>query len=90
MTVVEEERTEAREIPTVNGGIPDGYYSRGQAAAMIGKSRDTLKIWARHKVFVPRYFMNMGRVPFSLYSEEDIKQLKQIAATRRPGRKKKT
>lgn len=72
--------------------VPDGWYTVSDAAAQVGKSADTLTLWRKgskkqEPVFIPSGHMMVGELKVYLYSESDIEELKQIAKTRRPGRK---
>lgn len=67
--------------------VPDGWHLVSDAASQVGKSVDTLRRWNREEVFVPSGHMNVGELRVSLYSDEDIKELKRVAKTIRPGRK---
>lgn len=63
-------------------------YTRRQAAQIIGKDLDTLKRWKREGVFVPEEHRKFGSLEVDLYSEDDIKTLRQIAKTIKTGRRK--
>lgn len=66
-----------------------GKYTVSQAAAMVGRSVDTLRRWREEGVFVPASTMtnSTGGVIAYLYSEEDIVALRKIAAEMKPGPK---
>lgn len=63
-------------------------YTVSQAAALVGKDVDTLKRWKRNGVFKPSDSRPFGKLDVDLYTSEDIKAMKKIARTMRPGRKK--
>lgn len=63
-------------------------YTRRQAAQIIGKDLDTLKRWKRDGVFAPQETRKFGSLVVDLYSEDDIKALRQIAKNIKPGRRK--
>jgi DNA-binding transcriptional MerR regulator len=70
--------------------LPDKTYTRSKASKLVNRSTDTLKRWHHSGLLVPSTQMQAGKLRVWLYTEEDITKLKQIAATRRPGRKPKS
>ena len=77
-------------MSTENGVIsrvPDGYHTRSQAAALIGKSRDTLKRWHNNGTYEATEYMEAGKLQVWLYSDDDISKLKEIAENISPGRR---
>lgn len=70
--------------------VPEGWYTRGQASKLCGRSVDTLKRWQKSPAGPhPSGKMQAGELWVWLYSEDDIEELRQAAATRRPGRPSK-
>lgn len=63
-------------------------YTRRQAAQIIGKDIDTLKRWSRDGVYCPSDSRKFGSLTVGLYTEDDIKALRQISKTMKPGRRK--
>lgn len=73
--------------------IPEGYMTRGQAAAVIGKSKDTLRRWHETGRFITRHKVKRGERYVWLYDADDLEALKTLVRTTRPGpvpRKKET
>lgn len=66
--------------------IPEGYLTRGQVALEIGKSKDTIKRWHISGRFVATHTVRRGKHTVFLYDQDDLKVLKQLARTVRPGR----
>ena len=60
-----------------------------QAAKRVGRSVDTLKRWRTSGLYVPARTMEFGSTTVHLYTEDDIDNMKALAKTQRPGRKKK-
>ena len=67
-------------------------YTTAQAAALVGRSDDTLRRWrgGPNPTFNPSEEAEFGSLVVPLYSGEDIKEMKRISKTMKPGRKKKT
>lgn len=65
-------------------------YTTSQAAQLIGKHEDTVKRWRDRGVFVPSDRRRFGTTEVPLYTSEDIRAMKKIAKTIKPGRKKAT
>lgn len=70
-------------------GVPEGRYTRTEAAKLVGRSVDTLKRWHHQELTIPSECMQAGKLRVWLYTAEDMDHLKEIAATQRPGRKPK-
>lgn len=68
---------------------PECYYTRSRAARKINRSPDTLKRWHKAGLCVPSSSMKAGQLTVWLYSDEDIKQLREVARLQKPGRKRK-
>lgn len=77
-------------ISTAVKAMKPRRYTVTEAAEKIGKSPDTLKRWRVTGVFVPSDSRTFGKVVVPLYTADDIKEMRKIAKTMRPGRKKKT
>lgn len=69
--------------------IKPNCYTTAEAAALVGKSHDTLRRWRRDGRCVPSDSLRLGETTMWLYTQDDIKVLKQLARTVRPGRKPK-
>lgn len=69
--------------------VPENMYTRSMAAEEVGRSVDTLKRWQHHGLAVPSEHMKAGKLTVWLYTAEDLRNLKDIAANQRPGRKPK-
>jgi hypothetical protein len=69
--------------------VPDGWYLTSDAAALVGRSADTLRKYKRDDIFAPSGFMWAGTLKVALYSEKDIEELRKVAARQRPGPKSK-
>lgn len=69
--------------------VPDGWYLTSDAAALVGRSTDTLRKYKRDGIFSPEGFMWAGSLKVALYSKSDIDTLRRIAAEQRPGPKTK-
>lgn len=61
--------------------IPEGWHTRRQAAKLIGKSSDTIRRWHREGIYEPLGQMPAGQLTVWLYSDEDITNMKKVAAT---------
>ena len=70
--------------------VPPGFYTRSQAARLVGRSVDTLKRWHKKDLVKPSSYIQAGSLKVWAYSEEDIGRLVAVAATQKPGRKPKT
>lgn len=68
---------------------PDRMHTRSRAAYLVNRSPDTLKRWHRMGICVPSSSMQAGKLKVWLYSEDDIKRLKEVAQKQKPGRKKR-
>lgn len=68
---------------------PDRTYTRSRAAYLVNRSPDTLKRWHRLGLCVPSSSMQAGKLRVWLYTDDDIKQLKDFAHKQKPGRKSK-
>ena len=66
--------------------IPEGFYTRAEAAYMIGRSRDTLHRWHKSGRYQASKAMQVGKVQVWLYTDEDIEALKIIRDSIRFGR----
>lgn len=62
-------------------------YTISEAAEAVGRSVQTLRRWERNGDFTPSRTAKMGTINVRLYTPEDIKALREFAATQRPGRK---
>jgi hypothetical protein len=76
-------------IPDMVGRLDDEYFTIGQVADRIGKSRDTIYRWFEtHPELKPNRVMPLGDKGYevTLYSAEDIARLAEFAETLKPGR----
>jgi hypothetical protein len=71
----------------IKDAVPEGWHLVGEAASLIGRSKDTLKRWHAEEVLIPSGTMDYGQLEVPLYSEDDIKEGRRIARTMKPGRK---
>jgi hypothetical protein len=67
-------------------GVPEGWHMRGEAAQLIGRSKDTLKRWHKEGVYAPSGYQVRGELTIWLYSDEDIVELIKIAQVMKTGR----
>ena len=74
---------------TIGGNIPDNTYTRAGAAYMVSRSTDTLKRWHRSGLCVPSQSMQAGQLTVWLYTNDDIRKLREVARRQKPGRKPK-
>ena len=70
----------------VLNSIPDGWHSPGQAARLIGRSKETLKRWIKDGTYSPSGYMVCGKLTIHLYSDDDIAILRDIVGMKKPGR----
>lgn len=64
-------------------------YLISEAAAICGRSPDTLRRWRKEGVVEPSMYYDFGLTRVWLYSKDDLKKLKHTAKVTRSGRKKK-
>lgn len=62
-------------------------FTTSQAAALVGKSTDTLKRWRTRGTVVPSDAASFGKITVPLYTLKDVRALEKTAKTLRPGRK---
>lgn len=67
--------------------VPDGWHLVSDAGELVGRSADTLRKYRRDQIFVPSGYMMAGTLKCYLYSDEDIKALKELIPKIKPGRK---
>lgn len=75
--------------------VPEGYYTRAEAARHVNRDPDRLKAWHRkflagdtaYKTASPSAHMMAGTLKVWLYSDEDVENMKQFVANSKPGRK---
>lgn len=64
------------------------YYTVSQAAALVGRSADTLARWRKRRyVNAPSAQCDFDTEVVYLYTDDDIRELKEFAATMYPGRR---
>lgn len=68
---------------------PDGTVTASGAAYLINRSTDTVRRWHRKGLCVPSQSMQAGQLTVWLYTMDDIKRLREVARTQKPGRKRK-
>ena len=61
-------------------------YTEGQAAKMVGRSKDTLRRWRREQKSKASDKRQFGSVTVPLYTDGDIEGLKVLARQTKPGR----
>jgi len=66
---------------------PDNTYTASGAAYLVNRSPDTVRRWHRQGLCVPSKSMKAGQLTVWLYTLDDIKKLREVARTQRPGRK---
>lgn len=69
------------------GKLPDGMYTRAQAARLVGRSKDTIRRWHETGIFVPSHSHEYGKQRVWLYTDEDLAVMRRLAQEIRPGRK---
>lgn len=76
-------------ISEIVQGFDPPRYTTSQAAALVGRSEDTLRRWREgpDPVFVPSDEERFGNLVVPLYTPEDIAEMRKIAKTMKPGRK---
>lgn len=62
-------------------------FTTAQAAALVGKSTDTLKRWRASGAAVPSDYARFGKTTVPLYTLKDVRVLEKTAKNMRPGRK---
>jgi len=62
-------------------------YTIADAAELVQRSRETLARWRKSGLVVPSDSMNFGTTTVYLYTDSDVRKLRRVAATQRPGRK---
>jgi hypothetical protein len=65
--------------------IPDGWYTRRQAAELVGRDFDTLRRWHSEGIYVSHNWVVRGKLTVWLYSDEDIENMKKIPGSARQG-----
>lgn len=63
-------------------------YTVSDAADIVGRDQDTLRRWRRLGVLVPSDSRTFGKLKVGLYTDDDIKTMKHLAKTLKPGRRK--
>lgn len=66
--------------------LPDGTYTRREAAAKIGKSYDTVRRWHETGRYKSTRSEQVGTLIVYLYDDKDIREMKKLARTIKPGR----
>ena len=73
------------------GGIVKGMtparYTTPQAAALVGRSVDTLRRWRSTGIYPATHKAKFGRLEVYLYSDEDIVAMRKILTTLHSGPK---
>jgi hypothetical protein len=85
--VVKKAPTPAEE-GTVYDHVPEGMLSRREAGLLIGKSYDTIRRWHESGIYKSTNFAQMGKNLVHLYDPADIKAMKKLARTIKPGPEK--
>ena len=62
-------------------------YTTSQAAALVGRSVDTLRRWREDGVFEPSDHRDFGHTRVWLYTREDIDNMRKIARSMKTGPK---
>lgn len=74
---------------SIGANVPERTYTRSKAAWQVNRSPDTLKRWHRLGLVVPSQRMQAGKLNVWLYTDDDIKRLREFARMQKPGRKRK-
>ena len=61
-------------------------YTRTQAAALVGRSVDTVVRWRDEGIYQPSETKQFGTLVVDLYTPDDITEMRKIARTMKPGR----
>lgn len=64
-------------------------YLVSEAAALVGRSKNTLINWRKRGVYRPSEVMQFGEVTVYLYTDTDIINMRFLTSQLRPGRPKK-
>lgn len=74
---------------SLRDGIPDGWHSTGDAAKLVGRSKDTITRWRKDRVEggQPSGYMIRGELTLWLYSDNDIEEMRALADNMKAGRK---
>lgn len=74
---------------SIGGMVPDGWYTRSEAAGKVGRSVRTLRRWEvdPDEPVRPSGAMQVGKLIVGLYNDDDIEALKRKAEDTKPGRK---
>lgn len=62
-------------------------YTTKMASELVGRSTDTLVRWRRTGLYKPSAVESFGSLDVPLYTSEDIKKMKRLKKTIKPGRK---
>ena len=62
-------------------------FTTTDVAKAVGRSVPTIVRWRRQGLFVPTEVQRFGKTDVYLYSEADLRAMKQLAAQQKPGRK---
>ena len=73
----------------IGKNAPENTVTTSGAAYLVNRSPDTIRRWKRQGLCVPSESMQSGQLTVWLYTHEDIKRLREIARTQKPGRQKK-
>lgn len=63
-------------------------YTVNEAASLVGRSPDTLVRWRRAGIYEPSDSMKVGSLTVWLYTDDDIRYMKEMAKDLKPGRKR--
>ncbi len=67
---------------TIGKSVPDGWYTRSDAAVMVGKTVRTLARWMEEDLCHPSSSMQAGQLTIWLYNDEDIARLQSLIANK--------
>lgn len=62
-------------------------YTTAQAAALVGRSADTIRRWQKSGIYVPKHSKKFGKIEVRLYDDKDIAVMRKITKTIHPGPK---
>lgn len=85
-----------RPMQDVEGGIASFVtrmdpprYLVSEAAALVGRSKNTLIKWRKRGICVPSETMRFGETTVFLYTDRDIANMRALTSQLKPGRPRK-
>lgn len=71
----------------IGRNAPENTVTASGAAYLVNRSPDTIRRWHRKGICVPSQSMQAGQLTVWLYTQDDIKKLREVARQQKPGRK---